>query len=166
MKKWLKEYKAQWEVAVQKHESHNDSESIVKAKETVVKSIEKKLAELKKQSGSLHDFLEQGVYTIEIYMERSQVLSQRIAETESSLKAARDELNLELNRQRAKVEIIPKIEHVLDVYPKTEDPALRNQLLKSVLEVCTYKKTVRGHWSRPDSMRAFDLKLFPKIPKS
>ncbi|MET3846843.1 recombinase family protein [Paenibacillus sp. OAE614] len=166
LKKWLKEYKAQWEITLQRQESHSADDSLVNAKESIVRSLEKKLADLKKQNSSLHDFLEQGIYTVQIYMERSQVLAERIAETESALQTALEEFNLEQKRQHAKVEIIPKVEHVLDVYPQTEDPALRNELLKSVLEVCTYKKTVRGHWSRPDSMRMFDLKLYPKLPKN
>lgn len=165
LKKWLQEYKAQWELTISNNEV-NAEQSLLAAKEQIVKSLQTKLGKLKDQNNNLHDLVEQGLYTVEVFMERSQVLKKRIEEAEQSLSEAIEELKLEVKRQHAKVDIIPNIEHVLDVYPKTEDPAMRNELLKSVLEVCTYKKTVRGHWSRPDSMRMFDLKLYPKLPKN
>ena len=166
LRKWLEAYKAAWESTVGDSEAFKKDESLINAKEIIVQQLQKKIDELRKQSGNLDDLLEQKVYSLEKYMERSQVLATRIAETEEALKAAMKELQLEKNRRQAKVDIIPKVEHVLDTYPKTDDPSLKNELLKSVLEGCTYKKTVKGHWTRPDSMKAFDLKLYPKLPRA
>lgn len=53
----------------------------------------------------------------------------------------------------------------MDLYVKTEEAALKNELLKSVLEVAVYNKTVRGHWRKPEVMSHFEIKLFPKLPK-
>lgn len=163
LKSWLKEYKADWET--NRPDDHSLDEEMVQSKIQIVRSLEKKIRELKVQDNNLHDLLERKVYTVEKYLERSKYLSERISETESALEAARMELETEIDRQKAVIDIIPNAEHVLDIYSETDDPALKNGLLKSVLEVAIYKKTVRGHWSRPDSLRKFDLKLYPKLPR-
>ncbi|MDR9857835.1 recombinase family protein [Paenibacillus sp. VCA1] len=166
LSRWLENYKAEWESAKGDSEGIKNDESLIAVKEAIVQQLHKKIDELRRQSGNLDDLLEQKIYSLEKYMERSQVLATRIAEAEEALESAIKELQLEKSRRQAKVDIIPKVQHVLDTYPKTDDPALRNELLKSVLEGCTYKKTVRGHWSRPDSMKMFDLTLYPKLPRS
>ncbi|UOK65303.1 hypothetical protein MT997_13740 [Paenibacillus sp. OVF10] len=63
------------------------------------------------------------------------------------------------------MDIIPNVEHVLDAYSQTTDPEQQNNLLKSVLEVAVYTKTIKGHWSRPEAITNFDLKLFPKLQR-
>ncbi|MDO7908474.1 recombinase family protein [Paenibacillus sp. JX-17] len=164
LQKWLVDYRAEWES--NKPLTAINSEDTLKTKELIVKNLDKKLYELHEQNNNLHDLLERKIYTVETYLERSQSLSQRIREAEDTLRNAAADLEIEHKRQKAKVTIIPNVERVLDTYPKTDDPAKRNELLKSVLEMAVYKKTVRGHWSRPDSIHKFDLKLFPKLPRA
>lgn len=161
---WLKDYKAQWES--NKPSVHTSNQSTLHAKEMIVKDLEKKLQELREQNNNLHDLLEQKIYTVEVYLERSQALSQRIQGAEDSMRAAMEEMELEKRRQAATIDIIPKVEHVLDTYRESDDPAQQNKMLKSVLEVAVYTKTERGHWRKPESIHKFDLKLFPKIPKT
>lgn len=159
--KWIVEYKAKWESGG----SDIDRTSIIEAKKIVMKKIEKELNKLKQQSSNLDDLLEQGLYSPEKYRERSQALTQRIEDAKRSLQAAEEEVILEEEQQRAKIEIIPQVEHVLDVYPKTEDAMLKNELLRSVIETCIYTKTIRGHWTHPETLEQFELKIYPKLPK-
>lgn len=160
---WLENYKAQWNT--HKPERITENESTLNIKEQIVKDLEKKLHELHEQNNNLHDLLEKKIYTVETYLERSQTLAQRIGETEESIRAALGEMDLEKRRQTAKVNIIPNVEYVLDTYTKTDDPEQKNNLLKSVLEVAVYTKTIKGHWTRPEAIGQFDLKLFPKLPR-
>ncbi|MNL37185.1 hypothetical protein D3C87_1593200 [compost metagenome] len=139
---------------------------MLEAKETIVKASSKNLDKLKSQAENLDDLLEQGLYTKEKYIERANKLNGRIKEAESALTAATTELNLEKQRLQAKSEIIPKVEHVLDVYPCTDDVMMQNELLKSVIEVCTYVKTVRGHWSRPETLESFEVRIYPRLGKN
>ncbi|MEK5278601.1 recombinase family protein [Paenibacillus sp. FSL H7-0735] len=160
---WINQYKAKWE-------SHapietEDTEELLNAKSQIVKDLEKKLGELRQQSSALHDLLERGVYSIDVFMERSQNLSERIADAEKGLSAANEELILEKHRKEAKAGIIPQAEHVLNTYYTIEDAAERNELLKSVLQGVVYSKDKRGHWTKPETMRKFDLKLYPKLPE-
>ncbi|MFS8214764.1 recombinase family protein [Paenibacillus sp. S29] len=161
--KWLEDYRAEWDNNKPQDSSNED---VLKTKELLVKNAKEALVELQKQQSSLHDLLEKKVYTVEVFLERSQNISTRIQEGEEKLKKTQAELDLELKRNEAKKDIIPKCEKVLDVYDKTEDPAKKNELLKTVLELALYKKTVRGHWSRPETIDDFDIKLFPKLPNT
>jgi chromosome segregation ATPase len=162
LKDWLKSYKAQWKD--KRPQTQRNDQAKIKAYEEVLKSLQKKLDELDTQKNELHDLLERRIYTTEVFLERSHILTQRIDETKTAI--TRTELELELERKRiaAKVETIPKVEHVLEVYHKTEDPAKKNALLRSVLEYATYRKEKGGRWN-PDAMDRFTLSLFPKLPK-
>lgn len=139
---------------------------MIQAKKQIVKTLEKKISEIQVQIGNLHDFLERGVYSIDVFLERSKQLSERMVETEKALEEARTDLGNETARKQSEGELIPAIERVLDLYPKIDDPAEKNSLLKTVLEFVTYIKTVKGHWKRPEAMHQFDLTLYPRLPKN
>lgn len=159
---WLKDYKAQW--MNKKPRATTPQEDMLEAKLNILKNASKKLTELLNQKDNLHDLLERKIYSIDEYMERSQILSSRIQEAKMAVETARLEYEIEETREKAKVEIIPKVEYVLDVYEKTTDAQQKNELLKTVLEYATYRKEVGGRWN-PDAIQQFTLKLYPKLPK-
>lgn len=161
LKDWLNQYKAQWEKHLPQ-EFEKDTEKI-KVHENLVKSLQNKLAEAEAQKNELHDLLERKIYTVEVFLERSQILAQRIEETKKALEEAQKELELERKRIEAKEKTIPQIEHVLEAYHQTNDPTQKNALLKSVLEYAVYKKEIGGRWSGLDDQ--FELILYPKLPK-
>lgn len=163
LRTWINQYHAEWEL--NKPEKDMPVDELIQAKKSIITGLEKKLSELSQQSGKLHDLLERGIYTEDVFLERSQNITERVVETKSALNVAISELETEANRKKATVEVIPKVENVLDLYVKTEEAALKNELLKSVLEVAVYNKTVRGHWRKPEVMSHFEIKLFPKLPK-
>ncbi|MBX6396190.1 MAG: recombinase family protein [Alicyclobacillaceae bacterium] len=161
LREWLSSYKAQWEQRRPKNQEGDEAK--LQAHENVVKSLRRKLEETLAQRNELHDLLERRIYTVEIFLERSQVLAQRIEETKAALAIAEQELELERKRMEARAETIPKVEHVLEVYHQTDDPAKKNALLKSVLEYAVYRKEKGGRWSGAEDQ--FSLTLFPKLPK-
>ncbi|MCI7301005.1 MAG: recombinase family protein [Clostridia bacterium] len=116
------------------------------------------LEKIEKQIQSLHDFLEQGVYTIETFLERQQLLAGK----KKDIQMAIAELNKKFDKKRAAIsreKYIPQLEHVLDVYWQVETAAEKNALLKTVLEKCTYLKTEKG----VNHMRDYTLKLYPLL---
>lgn len=161
LQEWLKSYKAQWEE--KRPKARRSDEAKLKAHEDMLKTLNKKLDELSAQKNELHDLLEKRIYTTEVFLERSQILAQRIEETKDAIAKADQELEIERKRIAAKVQTIPKVEYVLEVYHETDDPAQKNALLKSVLEYATYRKEKGGRWS--GAMDQFTLTLFPKLPK-
>ncbi|ETT45257.1 recombinase [Paenibacillus sp. FSL R7-269] len=160
LKLWVENAKNDWE----SYKPEESEETKADNMELIVKGHEKTLAGLKKQNSNLHDLLEKGVYTIDTYLERSQNLAGRIAETESALVLVREQLETEKSRTFARKAHIPLVENVLKVYYLTDIPAERNALLKSVIEYATYRKEKSERWGNGGTGSSFDLKIFPRTP--
>lgn len=158
LEQWSIQYKAQWDIR-KKATGEIAATSSISIFEKATENLEKELTELENQKSRLHDLLERGVYDVDTYLERSQNLAERIDSTKSNIDKAKLALNQEIQREKAQIDIIPKIEKVLDLYPKLEDPAQKNKLLKSILDYCEYDKKKS---QRNDN---FTLRLFPKLPK-
>ncbi len=105
--------------------------------EPIISGIEKKISELARQKESLHDLLEQGVYTVETYIERSNNISKR---REELLKEKESTLKKQTEQQTADVDsIINRMENLLQVY-NNSDPATKNLLLKQIIDKGYYYK--------------------------
>jgi site-specific DNA recombinase len=154
---WLLNYKSDWNI---NKKPKKESANALEIRELAVKNLEKELIELEGQKGRLHDFLERGTYDEETYLERSQQLAIRLSETQSTLQYAHKDLKIELQRETAQKNIIPKIESVLKLYHRSEDPAKKNTLLKSILQNATYRK------EKTQRNDEFTLVLSPKLPLS
>lgn len=158
---WLKNYK----INIQAKED-NLTSRIGLERDLLYKAIQKldqDIKTLKKQSESLYDLLEQGIYTTEIFLERSKNISNRIEAAEKNKKELEKQLEELSAKEKAKKEMIPKVEKVLEVYYDLKDPAEKNKLLKEIIEKVVYTKNVNGRWhNRPDD---FELVLYPKLPK-
>jgi DNA invertase Pin-like site-specific DNA recombinase len=152
---WLDEYRAQWGNLKPVKEKDN----IMSIRKKSIQGLANELKELIHQKERLHDLLERGIYDEATYLDRSQKLSERIGETEKSIADTEVAIKNETKREKARKDIIPKLEKVLAVYTKTKEPAVKNQLLKSVLEYATYRKEKN---QRDDD---FTLILYPVLPK-
>jgi len=158
---WLKDYKLELS---EKEEYSNNSEDVELIK-TSLNRIEKELETLDMQYNHLHDLLEQGVYSVDKFIERSRVLSERIENARKEKEELQKILEDISSREESKRLIIPKIEGILESYYNIEDPAEKNKLLKEVIEKAVYTKTVRGSRWCPDKQDDFELVIYPKLPK-
>lgn len=155
---WLQAYKLSMDSP-----GTQDNPIEVEVKRKSLAGIEIELKNSEKQLDNLHDLLEQGVYSTEKFLERSKVLSVRISDLKSQCVRMASEIDQDAQRMKNRKIFIPRAEKVLDLYVKTQEPALRNELLKEVVEKAIYTKTVNGRWDgKPDD---FELVLFPRIPK-
>lgn len=155
LRAWLEEYRTQWG----KTKPVEEKDNVISIKKKVQQNLTKELKELVQQKEKLHDLLERGIYGEATYLDRSQKLSERISEAEKNITDTEKAIKNETKREKARKDIIPKLEMVLDVYDKTKDPAIKNQMLKSVLEYATYRKEKH---QRDDD---FTLVLYPILPK-
>ncbi len=155
LKAWLEEYRRQH---LQPDEDDR-KENVISIKEKILQNLNKELKELHLQKDHLHELLEKRIYDEQTYRDRSQRLSERIKETEKAIAEAKSILHQETLREKARKDIIPKVEKLLAVYDKIPSPAAKNQLLKSVLEYATYRK--EQHQRGND----FTLVLYPRLPK-
>lgn len=155
LRAWLNDYRAQW----RKSKPSGEKSNVISIKTKVLQSLKKELKELDQQKERLHDLLERQVYDEATYLERSQNLSERISETEQAITDTEAAIKNETKREKAQKDIIPKVEKVLSVYSRTKDPAVKNRMLKSILECVTYRKEKH---QRDDD---FQLVLTPILPK-
>lgn len=149
---WLNDYKIKWGKRKQ-----ITPQSELKLKERAIASLQNELKELENQRGKLFDFLERGIYTEEVFMERSQEVSRRITITSEEISEIQKDLDLELTRKEARSKIIPIAESVIKSYYQTDNPMSRNALLKSVLNKVVYKKGP-GQFKEQ-----FELFLYPRL---
>jgi site-specific DNA recombinase len=156
LKEWLEGYRLRWETD-SKPEHKDDTE--IKIRKKALKNLRSELATLEQQRERLHDFLERGIYDDETFMERSATLASRISDTKTAITKAEKDLAEAAKRLKARKEIIPQVEHVLELYSVTDDIKLKNNLLKSILDRIEYKK--EKHQKR----NQFTLEVYPKLPR-
>ncbi len=152
---WLHEYEI--DIAVDENE---DRESDL-IRKTIIQLIGE-IETLEKQVNKLHDLLEQGIYTTETFLNRSNVLSDKI----KIIKSNKERLEIKLNemaiKERGKAEVIPAIKKIINGYWKMKTPEEKNKVLKEVLGKAVYIKNASGRWHiKPDD---FELVLYPKLP--
>ena len=121
--------------------------------------MRKSLAGLEQQKNRLYDLLEQGVYTHEVFLERSRILSGRISDTEKQIESLRDHLSALNQAELARASVVPRIQNVLEIYHTLETPEEKNRLLKTALDHVIYSKTMGGRYQENN----LKLYVFPKI---
>lgn len=158
LRTWLKSYQIAAE-AQESLEGDDDSTLSVKSAEKALSRARKSLDGLNQQKSRLFDLLEQGVYTNDVFLERSRVLASRITEAENQVAALREHLVSLRQSELTRKSLAPRIQNVLDIYDTLETPAEKNALLKTVLDHVVYSKSVGGRY------RKHDLKLYvyPKV---
>lgn len=119
-------------------------------KETL-RLINKELKASQVQKNRLHDFLEQGVYDIDTYLERSNIIKDKI----EKLEQAHEEITGQIEQMNYSniTAFTHRLENMLDVYWKT-DARGKNELLKSVVSKIVYYKD--HGWKR----NKFELQIF------
>lgn len=150
---WLADYKVKLS-----HLPHQETQ-ISEDAHAEVTILEQTLSGLRKQLDSLYDLVERGVYSDELFLQRSKALSEKISETQSALDTAKARLSSGLTLQKNRFEIIPKIEYVLDTYPTLDSVSEKNALLKGVLDRAVYTKSKGGRWVESD----LQIFVFPKV---
>ncbi len=144
---WLENYKL--------NSKETTTVNLLDQKETALKEYTVEKQKNESQLAKLHDLLEQGVYDIDTFLNRSKIISERIKNIDDKISALQSEI--EIDKQRKKNNIIPKMENLLKVYSSCDDVKLKNNLLKEVLEKVTYIK------SKKASITGFELTIYPKI---
>ena len=162
LEKWLNDYKVEYEQNALSSSSAIEPDIL----ENAIKKLNKDIDVYSKQLDSLHDLLEQGIYTTDKFLERSKLLGDRIKEAQEDIENLENQIEQINAREKSKQVIIPRVQKVLDVYRDREDPADKNDLLKEVLEKAIYLKENRnGRWDEK-AMDDFELVLYPKVPLS
>ncbi|PWK05284.1 recombinase family protein [Tumebacillus permanentifrigoris] len=116
-------------------------------------TLEKQEIDLKKQSDNIHDLLEQGVYTVEKFLERTTDLQVKANKVKEELESCRKDVERMIEMDYHKKEALPRLINVLNTY-HTLSPEDRNKLLKTIVQKMVY---FRAEGTRLDE---FSLEVF------
>ena len=157
--RWCHVYKLTFEA-----EGHFSTVS-AEAKKKQLKKLEKDLLDLDQQRGNLHDLLERGVYSVDVYFERSRKLAARVSDAQHARDTLVKEIESDATREQAQRLVIPMVENLLKIYHNLPSAKAKNDLLKDVIEKVVYIKTKKSHRTsdEPDS---FEIELYPRLPLS
>lgn len=132
--------------------------------ENAIAQIEKEILLCKKQLENTYDLLEREIYDTDTFLQRNQGLTDKINSLELSLKNEKHKMEKEKSLSEISSHFIPKIETIIDTYNDIEDPLVKNQMLKEVIDYASYVKTERAKRGKRDDIE-FTLKLHPSVPK-
>ncbi len=137
----------------------------IKIKKTSIASYETELQTLEKQKNNAYDFLEQSIYTPEVFQQRLSSITDKITHTEEALVKLKNSLAQDTETDFNINSFIPGIRLVLETYSKTEDAAVRNEMLKNVLYYVDYVKDSPNKKFQRNNTN-FKLNIYPKLPKA
>ena len=107
--------------------------------ETLVKSLEKQLADLLKRQDDICDYLEKGIYTVDMFLDRKGKIESEIIRVQQALKKAREYVPSVVEYE----EKVITLHQVLDMLNDDSISAkTKNNFLKEVIEVIYYEKNV------------------------
>lgn len=156
---WLEDYRLEWSDKLPA-----DEQSLIDVKQKALRRAVSDLETLQKQLARTHDLLEQGVYDTDTFLSRSRSLADRIASAEADIKNLTAEVEEGKQRAASRLNVIPKVEKLLEVYPALPSAQAKNDMLKEVLEKVEYTKDKPSGRNGP--FDNFELVLYPKLPPS
>ncbi|SHE40390.1 Site-specific DNA recombinase [Seinonella peptonophila] len=136
---WIHQYEEQITFTDDDFHRQEPAHNHLEIYEITIKSLTEEIEQLQSQKDRLHDFLERGIYDEDTFLSRSIRLKERIEENQLKLDSVIAEQQQELKRQETKLQFIPKVKQILDVYEEL-DVEERNILLKEIIDKCVYLK--------------------------
>ena len=134
---------------------------VITAKESLVATKQDELKKLNEQKLKLYDFLEQGIYTTEIFLERSNNNAQQIQACTKTIENLQAELEHDRQLLAQKSTFIPRCENLLSNY-WSWDVKTKNDVLKELIEKIEYSKDTKNAFRKGDEI-TFSLDIYPKI---
>ena len=142
------------------HSAAEEDEALLRTLSDAAGAGRKELEALELQKQRACAFLERGVYSAELFALRMSALNRQTAEISArilSLEAEQKDLRRRLDLRQA---LVPKLTHILDVYPLARTAEEKNRLLKSILQKAVYHKTRR---ERQKGGSDLTLTLYPRF---
>ncbi len=139
--KGLKEMLDSYSIKIQAAEAYSKGIPEVDALNRNIISLQRELSETFRQKESLHNLLEREIYTAELFIERSNILTEKIDSIEKAISNTKEQVHKELKKISTENEVIPKIKEVLDVYHLIKTAAGKNVMLKGIIKSIEYFKT-------------------------
>lgn len=147
MTDWLHEYTINIDNTDIKKDTHLEDSLFV---------IRKQLADLQEQQNKICDLLEKGVYTIQMFQKRNDVLVKDINKLQADEAELADKMQNQQSKVDAKSRFVPTVQHLLDSYDILT-PKEKNELWKQVLVKVTFVREPKA--------TDFEVHIYPRIPQ-
>lgn len=158
MRIWLNDFKVKWNI-----EKLNDPYSnSIKTINATIDHIQSEIEKLTGQLDKLYDFLEQGVYSVDIFQQRSKKLNIELDSLNKSLNSNKKELDRLMIQAAYNDVYIPKAEHLLDEYHNIDSAYEKNEILKELIHKITYTKNTPNKKGEREN-RNFEIVIDPKV---
>lgn len=146
MEDWLEEYIIQ--IAA-------DEPPAVDPVESALEAVRVKLSGLQLQQEKICEYLEKGIYTIDIFTSRNNALVKEIKQLQQTEAELLRKQSADTQQKETSLQIIPATQHILDNYHQLSTLE-KNQLWKLVMQKATIYRS-------PDDQ--VSLHVYPNIPK-
>ena len=146
MEEWLDDYIIQLEA---------DTEPAIDPIETALITVRGQISTLQSQQENICEYLEKGIYTIEMFTKRNLALENEIKQLQESEEDLLKQKSEGKQKEAAHTQIIPAAQHILESYPilTLEE---KNRLWKLVLKKITIYRS-------PDD--DITIRIHPNLPK-
>lgn len=138
--------------------------SLIPEKTQILNRVRMEHEKLMFQKEKLYDLLESGVYTTEIFLERSGKLQEQIRQSEEHIQDLEDDLKKEQLREDNINNFIPACQSLLSCYWNLSDQE-RNKALRLLLESVEYRKLTKNKRGEKEQA-TFELSIKPRIPRN
>ncbi len=159
LKTWLKDYQEEINSIDLLQSNIND---IIIMKKASMEKITKDLNECNTKLEKIYDFLEKGIYSVDIFEERKNKKLKEQKQLSSQYIECEKELEEIERTEKAKKDLIPKAKNVLEEYEKCTDMKQRNDLLKSIILKVEYLKKQKCY-TKNSNPEDFELLIYPKF---
>lgn len=139
----------------------NAINSGIVSKQNLIREKESELENLNTQKAKQYDLLEQGIYTTEVFLERSKVIAISIQSCSDIIANLKKEIEHDENIKAQQSDFVPRCEELLDNYWSL-DTESKNKMLKSLIEKVVYSKNTKNAYGKGNEI-GFQLDIFPKI---
>lgn len=151
------EYKLNNDIGI----SSRDIDFGITSKQNLIHEKESELERLNNQKAKQYNLLEQGIYTTEVFLERSKTIAESVQACSDSIEKLREEINRDKVLIEQQSEFVPRCEELLNNYWSL-DTESKNKMLKSLIEKVIYTKDSKNAYGHGNEAN-FELDIFPKI---
>lgn len=156
---WLQEYEEEIDDLNIANTNIND---IIALKKSTLTQIAKSLTDCNGKLEKIYDFLENGIYTVDVFEERKTKILKEQKELSEKYSKLKEEIQEIEKTEKTKKDLIPQTKNVLKEYSKCTSMKEKNDLLKSVISKVEYLKTEKCY-NKNSNPENFELLIYPKF---
>lgn len=140
-----------------------DNRIIMNSLKTAAAEEERRILQLKDQLDNTFTFLEQGIYSRELFIERNRKLTEQIDNAAVRLEALQNRYAADPGYNIGRTELIPAVRSLPEVYQSLENAGIKNAWLKQILVQVRYLKKERNKKNDGENAN-FEIWIYPRIP--